>query len=122
MDTRIKILSGPRILEGEPLAVVTGYFDVVRAEHVRDLAAAHRRAPRARLLVVVVRGAEPLLPLAARAELVAAIRMVDYVLTADDHDVERLVKALRPVILVRLESDDLHRVSRLKEHVHRQQG
>jgi D-beta-D-heptose 7-phosphate kinase/D-beta-D-heptose 1-phosphate adenosyltransferase len=122
MDTRIKILSGPHILVGEPLAVVTGYFDVVRAEHVRDLAAAHRRAPHARLLVVVVRGTEPLLPLAARVELVAAIRMVDYVLTADDNDVERLIKALRPVILVRLESDDLHRVSRLKEHVHRQQG
>ncbi|MDR3701434.1 MAG: hypothetical protein P4L56_17430 [Candidatus Sulfopaludibacter sp.] len=122
MDTRIKILSGPHILEGEPLAVVTGYFDVVRAEHVRELAAAHRRAPHARLLVLVVRGAEPLLPLAARAELVAAMRMVDYVLTADDKDVERLIKALRPVLLARLESDDLRRVSRLKEHVHPQQG
>jgi bifunctional ADP-heptose synthase (sugar kinase/adenylyltransferase) len=122
MDTRIKILSGPHILEGEPLAMVTGYFDVLRAEHVRDLAAAHHRAPHARLLAVVVRGAEPLLPLAARVELVAAVRMVDYVLTADDKDVDCLIKALRPVLLVRLESDDLRRVSRLKEHVQRQQG
>lgn len=122
MDTRIKILSGPHILEGEPLAVVTGYFDVLRAGHVRDLAAVRVRAPHTRLLVVVVRGAEPLLPLAARAEMMAAVRMVDYVLTADDSDVEHLIKALRPVLLVRLESEDLRRVSRLKEHVQRQHG
>ena len=122
MDTRIKILSGPHILEGEPLAVVTGYFDVLRAGHVGDLAAVRARAPHARLLVVVVRGAEPLLPLAARAEMVAAVRMVDYVLTADDSDVEHLIKALRPVLLVRLESEDQRRVSRLKEHVQRQHG
>ena len=122
MDTRIKILSGPHILEGEPLAVVTGYFDVLRAGHVRDLATVRTSAPHARVLVVVVRGAEPLLPLAARAEMVAAVRMVDYVLTADDSDVEHLIKALRPVLLVRLESEDLRRVSRLKEHVQRQHG
>ncbi len=122
MDTRIKILSGPEVLGGEPLLVVTGYFDVLRAEHVRELAAAHQRAPHTRVLVVVVRGSEPLLPLAARAELVAALRMVDYVLIADDRDVDRLITTLQPAVLVRLESDDLRRVSRLKEHVQRQQG
>ena len=122
MDTRIKILNGPQILVGEPLALATGYFDVLRAEHVRDLAAAHRRAPHARLLVVVLRGPEPLLPLAARAEMVAAIRMVDYVLTADAKDVDRLIKTLHPPLVLRLESDDLRRVARLKEHVRHLQG
>lgn len=122
MDTRIKILSGPHCLEGKRLVMVTGYFDVLRAEHVRAFLDAGQRAPHARLLVVVLRGKEELLPLDARAELAAAMRMVDYVLTADDRDVDRLIKTLRPAILVRLESDDLRRVSWLKEHVHRQQG
>ena len=122
MDTRIKILSGPDVPAGESLVMVTGYFDVLRAGHVRAFVAARQRAPHARLLVLVLRGKEELLPLDARAELAAALRMVDYVLTADDRDVDRLIKTLRPAILVRLESDDLRRVSWLKEHVHRQQG
>jgi len=121
MDTRIKILSGPRILAGERLAVVTGHFDVLRAEHLHELAAARRAVPHARLLVVVVRGSEPLLPLAARAELVAGVRMVDYVLTADDKDVDSLIATLRPALLARLEFEDSGRVTRLKEHVHRRQ-
>lgn len=122
MDTRSKILSGPDVPTGEPLAVVTGYFDVLRAEHVRRLVEVRRRTPDARLLVVVSQGSEPLLPMRARAELVAALRMVDYVLTAADRDVDCLIDALRPTLLVRLESEDVHRASRLKEHVHRRQG
>ncbi len=122
MDTRIKILTGPEAVAGEPLVVVTGYFDVLRAEHVRALSGARQRAPGARLVAVVVGGRDQLLPLPARAELVAALRMVDYVLSADDRDVDRLIQTLRPAILVRLESSDLRRVNWLKEHVHRQQG
>jgi glycerol-3-phosphate cytidylyltransferase-like family protein len=122
MDTRSKILSGTERLAGEPVAMVTGYFDLLRAEHVRALSEARRRAPHARLLVVVVRGPEFLLPLPARAELVAALRMVDYVLTAADGDVDGLIKTIGPAILVRLESEDVRLVSRLKEHVHQRQG
>lgn len=122
MDTRTKILTARGIPAGEPPILVTGYFDVLRAEHVRELAEARGRVPHARLVVAVLRGCEPLLPLAARAELVAALRMVDYVLTADDGDVDALIEALTPALLVRLESEDVRRVSRLKEHVHRRQG
>jgi bifunctional ADP-heptose synthase (sugar kinase/adenylyltransferase) len=122
MDTRTKILSGAGVLAGEPLAMVTGYFDILRAEHVRDLAEARLRAPHTRLVVVVLRGRESLLPWRARCELVAALRMIDYVLTADDGDVDALIEALRPAVLVRLESEDLRRVSRLREHVQRRQG
>ena len=121
MDTRNKILSPAAALPRGPVAVVTGHFDVLRAEHVRALADMRDRAPQAGLLVIVVRGPEPLLPLAARAELVAALRMVDYVLTAADGDVDGLLQTLGPALLVRLEPEDVRRVSRLKEHVHRRQ-
>ncbi|SPE43479.1 conserved hypothetical protein [Candidatus Sulfopaludibacter sp. SbA3] len=122
MDTRSKILIDTAILDGKSLCVVTGYFDVLRAEHVRELAEARRRTPECPLLVVVLQARDPLLPRAARAELVAALRMVDYVLTTDDKDVDALIEALKPAVLVRLESEDVRRVSRLKEHVHRRQG
>jgi len=122
MDTRKKILKGPEGLGGEPLVVVTGYFDVLRAEHARELAEVRSGTPEARLLVIVSQGRDTLLPSAARAELVAALRMVDFVLTADDGDVEALIEALRPTRVVRLESEDTRRVSRLREHVQQRQG
>lgn len=122
MDTRTKILSPPAVVPAEPLVVVTGHFDVLRAEHVRELAEVRSGTPGAKLLVIVSQGLESLLPLAARAELVAGLRMVDYVLTACDGDVDALIEAIEPARLVRLEVEDARRVSWLKEHVHRRQG
>jgi bifunctional ADP-heptose synthase (sugar kinase/adenylyltransferase) len=122
MDTRSKILSGSLALPPGPCLLVTGHFDVLRAAHVRDLAQARNRTPPCPLVVLISQGREPLLPLAARAELVAALRMVDYVLTADDRDVDALIEALEPALLVRLEPEDVRRVSLLKEHVQRRQG
>lgn len=121
MDTRNKILDRAENLPEGPLAIVTGYFDVLRAEHVRALSDVRDRTPRIPLVAVVVQGGETLLPLGARAELVAALRMVDYVLTAADSDVDSLIQTLGPAPVVRLESADVHRVRSLKEHVHRRQ-
>jgi bifunctional ADP-heptose synthase (sugar kinase/adenylyltransferase) len=119
MDTRSKILTAAAALELEPrpLAVVTGYFDILRAGHARDLGQV-RNHP---LLVAVLPLAGELLPQRARAELVAALRVVDYVVIADDGDVERLVDGLRPVEFVRLEAADARRARQLIEHVHRRQ-
>lgn len=122
MDTRSKILSSPEAVTGGAVTLVVGYFDVIRADHICDLAEARGRTPHAPLVVLVAQGPETLLPLRGRAELVAALRMVDYVLTADDGDVDAIIETLRPELLVRLEAEDLRRVSRLKEHVHRRQG
>lgn len=121
MDTRSKILDGAENLPPGPRAIVTGHFDVLRAEHVRALSEVRARTPRIPLVAVVVEGGETLLPLGARAELVAALRMVDYVLTAADSDVDSLIQTLGPAPVVRLESADVHRVRSLKEHVHRRQ-
>ena len=62
-----------------------------------------------------------LMEASARAELVAALRVVDYVVTADHDHLDRLIKRLRPAEVVRLETADLGRTRRLIEDVHRRQ-
>ncbi|SPE30218.1 conserved hypothetical protein [Candidatus Sulfopaludibacter sp. SbA6] len=123
MDTRNKILEAPGPEEtswpdfARPLAVVTGYFDVLRAEHARDLRHARDAAGAATLLAIVLPSPTALLPQRARAELVAALRAVDYVAAADADDVEGLVASLQPANLLRLEEADKRRVRQLREHV-----
>ena len=102
LDTRNKILNGdvrwpefPR-----PIAVATGYFEVLRAAHVRELEAARRAAGAATLLVIVMPREGELLPQRARAEMVAALRIVDYVVCGVSVD------ALRPDAVFRLEKSD----------------
>lgn len=118
MDTRSRILTLAAALElRPPVAVATGYFDVLRAEHARELARM-RHHP---LLVIVLPLANEILSLPARAELVAALRVVDYVVTADHADVDRLIESLEPVEIVRMEAADARRATELIEHVRRRQ-
>ena len=119
MDTRSKILNP----EAAPRActVVTGAFDVVLAEDARELSGIHASHPGRPLLVVVLPLLEELLPQRARAELVAALRMVDYVVTADDATPDVLLASLKPAQLVRLEEAQAVRKRQLMEHVHRRQ-
>jgi bifunctional ADP-heptose synthase (sugar kinase/adenylyltransferase) len=123
VDTRSKILTLAAALElRPPVAIATGYFDVLRAEDARDLARV-RHHP---LLVVVLPLVGAILSQRARAEMVAALRVVDYVVTAEDGDVEKLVTGLRPVGFVRLEAAQARRYAlwarQLIEHVHRRQS
>jgi len=118
MDTRSKILTLAEAMELRPPgAVVAGYFDVLRAEDARELAAV-RHHP---LLVAVLPLSNEVLSQRARAELVAALRVVDYVVIADCGDAERLIESLEPVEFVRLEAADRSRARQLMEHVHRRQ-
>ncbi|MBZ5723881.1 MAG: hypothetical protein LAP87_02685 [Acidobacteriia bacterium] len=124
MDTRSKILASPPQpwpAFAAPLAVVTGYFDLLRAWHVREFAGVRQRTGARSLLVVVLPLAGEVLPQRARAELVAALRMVDYVVTIDHGELEELVAALQPAALVRLEAADARQARQLMEHVHRRQ-
>ena len=66
------------MLQAKPARWVTGYFDPLLAEHVRRLR--EHTAPGQILVVEIVDPEKPLLPQRARAELVAALAMVDYVL------------------------------------------
>ena len=118
MDTRSKILNleAAERLMG-PITLASGYFEVLRVEHARELATLQRP-----LLAVVVERNAAVLGAAARAEMVAAIRVVDYVVIADYADVDRLIERIRPREVARLETADLSRTRRLIEDVQRSQN
>ena len=88
---------------GRRIAFANGAFDLLHVGHVRYLQAASREADR---LVVAInsdasvrglKGADrPAMDEAARAELVAALRGVDYVVIFDDADVARLLRLIKP--------------------------
>lgn len=125
MDTRTKILTPAAVAALDPprpVLLATGRFDILRAELARDLAAARRRTG-ARSLVAAVRPLEDeLAPLAARAEMAAALRMVDYVLIADTGNLSGLAESLQPVEIISLEGNDARRILQLIEHVHSRQA
>ena len=80
MDTRSKIISleeARRRASDSPALWVAGHFDPLLAEHARKLR--ERAAPGQTLVVEITNPENPLLPQRARAELVAALEAVDYV-------------------------------------------
>jgi bifunctional ADP-heptose synthase (sugar kinase/adenylyltransferase) len=123
MDTRTKILTleaACRQRASSPV-VVTGYFDVLRAAHIHALEEIRRRTfggnPAGTLIAFVMPCALELLPQSARAELAAALRVIDYVVTGDESDLGTLKDALCPLAIERLEADDALRYRELVEHV-----
>jgi D-glycero-beta-D-manno-heptose 1-phosphate adenylyltransferase len=85
------------------IAFANGGFDLLHVGHVRYLEGAKKEADR--LVVAInsdasVRGlkgpARPVLPQADRAELVAALRAVDYVVIFDEPTVTPLLELLKP--------------------------
>jgi rfaE bifunctional protein nucleotidyltransferase chain/domain len=88
---------------GRTVALANGCFDVLHVGHVRYLQGAAAEADR---LVVAVNDdhsvaalkgpGRPILAAADRAELVAALRGVDYVVTFGERTVERLLRLIRP--------------------------
>ena len=88
---------------GRTIAFANGCFDLLHVGHVRYLEGARREADR--LVVAInsdesVRGSKgpsrPVLPEADRAELVAALRAVDYVVIFSEPTVAALLDALKP--------------------------
>jgi rfaE bifunctional protein nucleotidyltransferase chain/domain len=91
--------------KGLRFAFANGAFDLLHVGHVRYLEAARREADR--LIVAVnsdasVRGlkgpSRPILSEAERAELVAALRAVDYVVIFDEPTVAPLLERLKPEV------------------------
>lgn len=88
---------------GLRIVLANGCFDVLHVGHVRYLEGARRQGD---LLLVAVNSdssvrtlkgpGRPILPAAARAELVAALAAVDIVVLFDDLTVEPLLEELRP--------------------------
>jgi rfaE bifunctional protein nucleotidyltransferase chain/domain len=101
-DQLEQAIAGDRA-EGRSIALANGVFDLLHVGHVRYLQAASQHADR---LVVAVNSdasvrrlkgeGRPILGEAARAELVAALRGVHYVVIFDDDTVGPLLTSLRP--------------------------
>jgi len=105
------VLSEPELIDavardkaaGRTIALANGCFDLLHVGHVRYLQSAAAEADR---LVVAVNDdrsvaalkglGRPVQPAADRAELVAALRGVDYVVVFGDLTVERLLILLKP--------------------------
>ena len=88
---------------GRTFAFANGAFDLLHVGHIRYLEAARQQADR--LVVAVnddasVRGAKgpnrPVMPAADRAEVVAALRAVDYVVIFSEPTVAPLLELLKP--------------------------
>jgi len=88
---------------GRTIAFANGCFDIFHVGHVRYLQGAAAEANR---LIVAVNDDEsvtklkgpgrPVMPAADRAEIVAAVAAVDYVVVFADPNVERLLMRLKP--------------------------
>ena len=100
-DVLVQIVQRERA-QGRTFAFANGCFDLLHVGHVRNLQAAAKEADQ---LIVAVNddataGAKgpgrPILPAADRAELVAALRGVDYVVIFPEPTVTPLLTLLRP--------------------------
>jgi rfaE bifunctional protein nucleotidyltransferase chain/domain len=102
-DELISAISRERARGKRVVALANGCFDVLHVGHVRYLEGAKREAD---CLVVAVNDdgsvralkgeGRPILGVADRAELVAALRAVDYVVTFPETTVVRLLERLKP--------------------------
>jgi rfaE bifunctional protein nucleotidyltransferase chain/domain len=100
-DRLAELVRGDRAA-GRTIAFANGCFDLLHVGHIRYLLAAAAEADR---LVVAVNDdamaarkgpGRPILPATARAELVAALRGVDYVVIFPEPTVTPLLELLKP--------------------------
>jgi bifunctional ADP-heptose synthase (sugar kinase/adenylyltransferase) len=126
MDTREKIVDLVRAVEIAAglrrecvgVTMVAAYFDVLTSDHVRRMEALANGRP---LMLAVLDPVHPLLPARARAELAAALSVIDYVLLLDGTDLTRALEQIQPADVIRQEVADSERSQALIEHVHRRQ-
>ncbi len=103
-----------RLVVDRPFSLVTGYFDPLLAEHARrlgEIAALGRP-----LMVALLTPEDPILDTAARAEMVAALSAVDYVVPAETAEL------MPPEHIFHEESADLRRRRDLIRRVHSRQA
>ena len=102
-ETELDTLVAEERRAGGTIAFANGVFDILHVGHVRYLAAAAAEADR--LIVAVnddesVRGLKgegrPVMPGLARAEVVAAVRGVDFVVLFSEPSVDRLLVRFKP--------------------------
>jgi bifunctional ADP-heptose synthase (sugar kinase/adenylyltransferase) len=122
VDTRTKIVScdeARTAAGGKPVTIVTGSFDVLLAAHARELEGARGAGM---LLVAVTSPPQSLLGGRARAEMVAALAVVDFVVSLDDGQMDGFLTAFPQARIVRLEAAHEQRMRELKAYVERRQS
>ena len=106
LDTRKKIVAPNELAkDGSPTVIALGRFDVLTADHCSTLAAAREGVER--LIVVVEPDSDNdamLLDESSRAQLAAALAVVDRVVICDRPAADALIAALEPVRVVDVES------------------
>lgn len=113
MDTRIKIISNDEARAIQGAKIVSGYFDPVTSEHAERLRGLKESSRP--LLILIGTPPDPILPAEARAQLVAALKCVDYVTIANGPHPSGLTPH------VQLEAEDTERLEKLIRHVHARQ-
>ena len=107
-DQLVLLLQAART-QGKRIVFTNGCFDLMHVGHTRYLQAAKDMGD---LLVVAVNSdasvrslnkapGRPIVPEAQRAEVVAALGCVDYVILFDEPDPQGLIAALQPDVLVK---------------------
>jgi bifunctional ADP-heptose synthase (sugar kinase/adenylyltransferase) len=125
MDTRTKILTQAALAALDPprpLLLAVGRFDILRVDTAQELEAARRRTGAKSLLAVVQPLAGELAPLPSRAEMAAALRLVDYVYIAEDGNFAELAASLHPIEIIDLEDAEARRIRQLREDVRRRRS
>jgi rfaE bifunctional protein nucleotidyltransferase chain/domain len=107
--------------QGRRLSFANGHFDLLHVGHLRYLRGAKERGD---VLVVGINGdasverlkgaGRPLVPAIERAELVAALEPVDYVVIFEEDTAERVLRALEPE--VHCKGTDYGAPERVPEH------
>jgi D-glycero-beta-D-manno-heptose 1-phosphate adenylyltransferase len=100
---QLRAILADRKLRGQRIVLANGCFDTLHVGHIRYLEGARREGD---ILVVGVNAdssvcalkgpGRPILDEQARAQLVAGLRAVDYVVLFDEPNVEALLETLRP--------------------------
>jgi D-beta-D-heptose 7-phosphate kinase / D-beta-D-heptose 1-phosphate adenosyltransferase len=127
LDTRKKILTVAQAVEtvrrlraeGSSVRFATGWFDPLIAAHARRLE--QLRDGASRVMVIVTDPSRPILPARARAELVAALSVVDFVVPSEEERLEDLLTQLEATEVLRGEADDETLTQQLIHHVQTRQ-
>jgi bifunctional ADP-heptose synthase (sugar kinase/adenylyltransferase) len=113
VDTRTKIISNEAARKIADPVIVSGYFDPMIVAHAQRLKSLRKDARP--LLVLISTPANPILPAAARACLVAGLGCVDYVTEIGGSYPDGLMPQIQ------LETEDASRLEQLIEHVQTRQ-
>ena len=107
LEQLLKVLEGER-KKGKKIVFTNGCFDIIHAGHVDYLKKAKTLGD---ILVVGLNSDEsikrikgenrPIIPQEMRAEVLSSLKPVDYVVVFEEDTPERLIKAIKPDILVK---------------------